>query len=323
MKNVVDQATKIGAKLLVIPWGDSVVDFLAKEYGNRAGAPHLHLLLGRCPPGILDYIQAKDRSVAVKRLSAARQLAELGACVGRLCAAFDPRAGQPVCSDTPTMRWIVDPIKCVSSNCKHHARQLLDLAPAKHYSLLIGDLSARKKVTEVVRAWSAIYDETGIELLMAGKVDQSVPDLPKLTQNVAYITTDYGYLSSRRFVDYIAAADVVLCTFEAGTYMSSGVAGIAAATGIRLVADGSYHDPVNIGSSERVTINQLISVVEEVAGIRLRRIYDLSAPQGVRGRNSNNDLILSLYGWEPSIPLIIGIERTYAWIYDQLLREYK
>ncbi|MFD7458366.1 MULTISPECIES: NAD-dependent epimerase/dehydratase family protein [unclassified Streptomyces] len=88
--------------------------------------------------------------------------------------------------------------------------------------------------------------------------------------------------------------------------------------GTRLVMDGDSGVPVNVGSSELVTINQLVDIVEEIAGIRCERSYRLDAPQGVRGRNSDNSLIRELYGWEPSIPLAEGLERTYAWVYDQV-----
>jgi nucleoside-diphosphate-sugar epimerase len=77
-------------------------------------------------------------------------------------------------------------------------------------------------------------------------------------------------------------------------------------------------DPINLGSAELVTINQLVDVVEEIAGIRLKRLYDLDAPRGVRGRNSDNTRIRAELGWEPSTTLAAGIEKTYAWIYDEL-----
>jgi nucleoside-diphosphate-sugar epimerase len=67
-----------------------------------------------------------------------------------------------------------------------------------------------------------------------------------------------------------------------------------------------------------VTINQLVDVVENIAGVRLHRNYLLDAPLGVRGRSSDNTLIGELLGWAPSIRLEDGIERTYRWIYDQV-----
>ena len=87
--------------------------------------------------------------------------------------------------------------------------------------------------------------------------------------------------------------------------------------GIRLIMDSSILEPINLGSSEAVTINQLVDIVEQIAGIKLKRKYDLSAPKGVNGRNSDNTLIKKYLNWEPSIPLRIGLEKTYAWIYDQ------
>jgi nucleoside-diphosphate-sugar epimerase len=90
-------------------------------------------------------------------------------------------------------------------------------------------------------------------------------------------------------------------------------------TGTRLLTRSDFVNPINIGSSELVTINQLYSIVEEIAGITLDRRYDLDAPKGVRGRNSDNTLILKELGWEPSIRLHDGLEQTYRWVYDQVV----
>lgn len=84
------------------------------------------------------------------------------------------------------------------------------------------------------------------------------------------------------------------------------------------VTAGDSPLPVNVGSSELVTINQMVSIIEEIAGITVKRKYKLDAPLGVRGRNSDNTMIQQIYGWEPSIQLADGLERTYRWIYDQL-----
>jgi nucleoside-diphosphate-sugar epimerase len=86
---------------------------------------------------------------------------------------------------------------------------------------------------------------------------------------------------------------------------------------LRLMAS-SVREPINLGSDEMVTINQLVDIVENIAGIRLRRNYRLDAPLGVRGRSSDNMLIKELLGWAPSIRLVDGIEQTYSWIYDQM-----
>ena len=87
---------------------------------------------------------------------------------------------------------------------------------------------------------------------------------------------------------------------------------------LRLTAS-EVAEPLNIGSSELVSINQLVTLVEEIAGVRLARRYDLSAPQGVRGRNSDNTLIRARLSSEPSISLRTGLEHTYRWIYDELV----
>lgn len=88
--------------------------------------------------------------------------------------------------------------------------------------------------------------------------------------------------------------------------------------GIKLLMKGDYVLPVNIGSSEEVSINQLIDVVEEIAGIEVKRKYLLEAPKGVRGRNSDNTLIKELYNWSPTITLKEGLTKTYNWIYKEL-----
>jgi GDP-D-mannose 3', 5'-epimerase len=77
-------------------------------------------------------------------------------------------------------------------------------------------------------------------------------------------------------------------------------------------------EPINLGSSESVTINQLVDIVEEIAGIKLERKYKLDAPKGVNGRNSDNTLIQELLGWEPDTTLRTGMEHTYRWIHDQM-----
>jgi GDP-D-mannose 3', 5'-epimerase len=89
--------------------------------------------------------------------------------------------------------------------------------------------------------------------------------------------------------------------------------------GTQLLTGSDVTEPINIGSSELVTINQLVSIVEEIADVELRRNYKLDAPQGVRGRNSDNTLILERLDWEPSISLRDGMERTYRWIHDQMV----
>jgi len=76
--------------------------------------------------------------------------------------------------------------------------------------------------------------------------------------------------------------------------------------------------PINLGSSELVTINRLVDIVEKIAGITLNRKYNLNAPQGVRGRNSDNTLIRSELGWEPSIRLEAGLQKTYRWIEEKM-----
>lgn len=88
--------------------------------------------------------------------------------------------------------------------------------------------------------------------------------------------------------------------------------------GTQEILAGDFTEPVNLGSAELVSINQMVTLLEDISGVTVERTYKLDAPQGVRGRNSDNTLFKSVYGWEPSVSLREGLEATYAWIYDQL-----
>ena len=88
--------------------------------------------------------------------------------------------------------------------------------------------------------------------------------------------------------------------------------------GTQAILASDILEPINLGSSELVSINQLVDIVEDIAGIKLKRSYNLKAPKGVNGRNSDNTLIKKLLGWEPGIRLRDGLEKTYRWIYDQM-----
>ena len=92
--------------------------------------------------------------------------------------------------------------------------------------------------------------------------------------------------------------------------------------GTQLITESDWVEPINLGSSEGVTINQLVDIVEDIAGIKLNRNYNLAAPKGVNGRNSDNQLIQEVFNWEPSIPLRVGMEKTYNWIFDQMHERY-
>jgi len=88
--------------------------------------------------------------------------------------------------------------------------------------------------------------------------------------------------------------------------------------GTRALLASDVREPINIGSDELVTINQLIDIVEEIGGVKLKRRYNLSAPKGVRGRCSENTLVKEKLGWAPSVRLRDGMEQTYRWIHEQM-----
>ena len=88
--------------------------------------------------------------------------------------------------------------------------------------------------------------------------------------------------------------------------------------GVQAIMHSEIVEPLNLGSSELVSINQLVDLVEDIAGIKLKRSYNLKAPKGVNGRNSDNTLIKKLLHWEPDTRLRVGMEKTYRWIYDEM-----
>jgi len=92
--------------------------------------------------------------------------------------------------------------------------------------------------------------------------------------------------------------------------------------GIRAIMDSNILEPINLGSDELVTINGLVDMVEEIAGVQLKHHHNLSAPKGVNGRNSDNTKIKEYLGWAPSIRLRDGMAKTYEWIYDEYMKKY-
>ncbi len=92
--------------------------------------------------------------------------------------------------------------------------------------------------------------------------------------------------------------------------------------GTQMLLHGDVLEPLNVGSNELVTINQLVDIVQEIANIKLNRHYKLDAPKGVNGRNSDNTKIKEYFDWEPSTRLRDGMAKTYAWIHDEYMAKY-
>ncbi|HEX5446100.1 MAG TPA: NAD-dependent epimerase/dehydratase family protein [Pirellulales bacterium] len=92
--------------------------------------------------------------------------------------------------------------------------------------------------------------------------------------------------------------------------------------GIDKMMHSDIDEPINLGSSELVSINELVDLVEAIEGAKLRRTYNLSAPKGVNGRNSDNTKIRGYLGWEPSTPLAEGMRKTFAWIRGEYQAKY-
>jgi GDP-D-mannose 3', 5'-epimerase len=89
--------------------------------------------------------------------------------------------------------------------------------------------------------------------------------------------------------------------------------------GTQAILESEIHEPLNLGSNELVTIDQLVGIAEEIAGVKLERKYKLDAPKGVNGRNSDNTKIKHYLGWEPSVRLKEGLAKTYEWIESQTM----
>ena len=93
--------------------------------------------------------------------------------------------------------------------------------------------------------------------------------------------------------------------------------------GVLKLIDSDFRDPINIGSSEDVTINEMADILEKISGIKPKRKYKLDAPRGVFNRNSDNTLIKKALKWEPSIKLADGLKATFDWIFKEYKRKYE
>ena len=93
--------------------------------------------------------------------------------------------------------------------------------------------------------------------------------------------------------------------------------------GILKIMHGNIDEPINLGSDELTTINGLVDMVEDIAGVQLKHRHNLSAPKGVNGRNSDNTLIKKCLGWAPGIRLRDGMERTYDWIHEEYFKVHR
>ncbi len=93
--------------------------------------------------------------------------------------------------------------------------------------------------------------------------------------------------------------------------------------GVLKLIDSNFRDPINIGSSEDVTINEMADILEKISGVKPKRNYKLDAPRGVFNRNSDNTLIKKALKWEPSIKLADGLKTTFDWIFKEYKKKYE
>jgi GDP-D-mannose 3', 5'-epimerase len=124
---------------------------------------------------------------------------------------------------------------------------------------------------------------------------------------------------SRKVIEAQDSGDLNITIWGDGTQTRSFMYIDDCVQGIDMIThcDELIATPINLGSSHLVSINELVSMIKDIAGVELDRHYDMDAPRGVAGRNSDNTFILEVLGWEPSTPLREGMERTYAWIAQQ------
>jgi nucleoside-diphosphate-sugar epimerase len=90
--------------------------------------------------------------------------------------------------------------------------------------------------------------------------------------------------------------------------------------GTKRIFDSNYNEPINLGTSFQISINQLCKIIEEIAEYKVRKKYLMDKPQGVRGRSSDNTLIKKVFNWEPNTKLVDGLKITYNWIYNEILK---
>ena len=93
--------------------------------------------------------------------------------------------------------------------------------------------------------------------------------------------------------------------------------------GIHRITQSEYSDPLNLGTDELISVNDLVDLIASIAGKKIGKKHNLDRPQGVRGRNSDNDLLRHTLGWEPRTALAEGLVPTYAWIKEQIAAEVK
>jgi GDP-D-mannose 3',5'-epimerase len=124
---------------------------------------------------------------------------------------------------------------------------------------------------------------------------------------------------SRKVADAIVTGDHRISVWGDGEQTRSFTYVDDAVEGTLKIMRSAVREPLNVGSSELVTVNQVITLLEKIANVQLERSYELTAPQGVRGRNSDNTLIKKHLNWEPTTSLNVGLKKTYRWVHDQVV----
>ncbi len=127
----------------------------------------------------------------------------------------------------------------------------------------------------------------------------------------------------RKVIDAMVSGDLAIEIWGDGQQTRSFMYIDDCLKGMQMFIHGEVTEPLNLGSSELVSIDQLVDIVEDIAGAKLTRTYNLDAPKGVNGRNSDNTRIRECFDWEPSIRLRDGMERTFDWIYEEYMRKHK
>ena len=243
VNDVIGDAIELGVSLILFPWADKLIEYIRNRSEYDDNVPHIHLLLGRCPPDYFRYNNDESTYQLIKDVSETNRV-----CVGRLCATLDKHVGNQIdgLNITGNNKWVVDPVYLPIKPNQRQARRKLKLPMNKKYILLIGDLSNRKNVITVVKEWEEIYKATNISLILAGLIDSSADMLAEEVERVKAvypdsIITDFKYISNYEFINYIAASDGVICTNREPQYISSGVLGLSTVLGKACFINNNYY----------------------------------------------------------------------------------
>jgi len=245
LREVLRQANAGEYTMVIIPWADKVMKDISVIIKESRDDMHVHLLIGRYAPGIAQYSDYPDPFDTLDSSIKACELAKgTNVYISRLSAAFDPIALRAnTYSDNVNI--INDPVDDAVAQSTSWCRGELSLPNDEQLALIAGHLSSRKKILRILKQWPDIYKKHNIKLVLAGELEasnESYEEIKKVVDdNKECIIPRFGVISVDSFPRYIKAADIVICTYEAGTYMPSGLAGLAYVNKVPVISIGNRY----------------------------------------------------------------------------------